>query len=158
MSSNPLVAIIFLSLFHVIGGSALGWSLRQFLARQFGCMTWFFIVWGGMFGLLPLIVGTAIFSQMHLTYLVGAQVVVLAAAIAIAAFVPPDFLQSFSSSNFIMLGLGGLFVLIGSAIFAFGGTRNLNTSLPASAIVIFVGGVFFVLGIIYALRNRGNPL
>jgi len=63
MLDTPLFLLGFLSIFHIIGGIALGTALRniwKMLRRQGGSASGlFFLVWGGMFACIPLAFGTA---------------------------------------------------------------------------------------------------
>jgi len=64
MDDNPLWILGFLSLFHIIGGIALGNAVRNIwraIRNQGENTSWggsiFFVVWGSMFGCMPFVFG-----------------------------------------------------------------------------------------------------
>jgi len=70
----------FLCVFHLIGGAALGYALRGVLRGNFSCNSFFFFLWGGLFGGIPLAFGIQEF-QKGAPYFLAIQCVVFAIAI-----------------------------------------------------------------------------
>ena len=142
----------FISIFHVIGGVALGITLRGWASdptrENLGGRV-FFLVWGSMFGCMPLVFGL----QTGLSML-AAQLAVLLVAIAVPFFWLERLRELTSDQNVVMIGFGGIFLIAGLAaggfllregewLFAalFGGTFTL------------LGGGFFLGGLLKLLRG-----
>ncbi len=111
---NDLIGTLaFVSVFHVIGGIAIGSTFRG-LRNGFRFGRIFFLIWGTLFGCMPLSIG----AKAGALYLFGIEVFVLMSAILGAALMPDWVLGSFNWSDMFPIGFGGLFLLIG--IFAGG--------------------------------------
>jgi hypothetical protein len=105
----------FLSIFHIIGGAAIGFTLRG-LRDGFSMRVPFMLVWGAGFGGLPLVMGLAMFAQMEMPYLVLVQIFVFLGAILITALTPDWYFDAFKSKEIGMIGFGGIFLLVGIAV------------------------------------------
>ena len=139
--------LVFLSIFHAVGGAALGITLRGWVNdpshKEVGRL--FFLVWGGMFGCMPLLFGLEYGLPM-----LAAQVAVLLSAIAVPFFWLDRLRELFSNQNLVLTGVGGIFLVAGLA--AGGFLLREGQWLPAALFgVPFVsmgGGIFF-----YGLRS-----
>lgn len=114
---NDLIGTLgFLTVFHLIGGLALGGTIRSWVRHRFSCRDLFLIFWGAMFGGLPLIMGIPLFLSHGAPLLAAVEVAILVGTIVVAVLVPDWFLEAYSGSKLIPLAMGGLFFLIGIAI------------------------------------------
>ncbi|MBI5653043.1 MAG: hypothetical protein HZC40_21735 [Chloroflexi bacterium] len=105
----------FLSIFHIIGGAAIGFTLRG-LRDGFSIRVPFMLIWGAGFGGLPLIMGFVMFAQMEMPYLVLAQIFIFIGAILVTALTPDWYLDVFKSKEVGAIGFGGIFLLVGIAV------------------------------------------
>jgi len=99
ISLETVGPIVFISLFHVIGGAALGITLRGWVnnpTRENLFRRVFFLIWGGMFGCMPLVFGIE-----NGTLLV--QIVVLLVAIAVPFMWLEHLREMFSDQNVVMV-------------------------------------------------------
>lgn len=151
---DALMLLGFVSIFQIIGGIALGWVLRRLLARQFSATEVFFIIWGSGFGLAPFLIGASSFSAMHAPYLILIQVAVSAAAIAVTAFTPQEYLLAFASLPFIFIAFGGVILLIGAAVFIGMVRQDAATAAIIGLVFGLVGGVLLAVGVYTAAKNR----
>ncbi len=117
MNTSQLATLGFLCLFSLIGGIAIGSTLRGWLhGGGFACNSLFFLVWGGIFGGVPVVIGAGTYLKSDMPYLFGVQVLVLLGAIAVTALISPSYLQSISSPETTSIAMGGLFMLIGLGV------------------------------------------
>ncbi len=117
MLNDQVVVLGFLSVFHLIGGVAIGSVVRGWLRRGFSLRGLFLLIWGGMFGVMPLLIGAGMFTLGGKPYLVVLQIAVLALAILVTALTPDWFLESFDSQALGSVAFGGLFMLVGAIVF-----------------------------------------
>ncbi len=115
---NTLLGMLaFLCIFHLIGGAVLGGTIRQWLHGRFGCNSLFLIVWGSLFGLIPLLLGFTTFAAHGDFLFVGLEIAAIVGAVLVVALTPDWFVQSFDSTHIAPVAMGGLFFLIGIGIF-----------------------------------------
>jgi hypothetical protein len=127
------------SLFHVIGGVALGTTIRKMVDdfRAEGKLNLgrsFFLVWGGMFACIPLAFGLAV------PQILIAQVAVIAIAMLVPFFWADRARELVSDPNVIMMLFGGVFFVAGMG----GGAAMLNEREYAGALT--VGCLFVLIG------------
>jgi hypothetical protein len=138
MTLETIGPLAFLSIFHVIGGAALGATVRAWLdspTRQNLGRHVFFLIWGGMFGCMPLAFGLQ----------EGGWMVVAQSAVLVTAFAVPFFwrdrLRELASQQFIiMLVFGGVFLVAG--LVAGGAMLREGEWLVA----LLFGGIFSLVG------------
>lgn len=151
---NGLFAVFgFLSLFCVIGGVALGSVVRGWRKKGLSCNSIFFVIWGGLFAGIPLLMGTVLFAAHSAVYLFGIQLGLLIGTILLVAFVPDAFLESFDFAKIAPVAFGGLFLLIGVVV-----AVTTITTEPLMALLFLVsfggiGGALFVQSIRDALKS-----
>ena len=112
---SPIGMLAFLSLFHVLGGIAIGSTVRGLRKGSAGRGV-FFLIWGAMFGCMPLAIGAQTFTQANAMYLFAVEVIVLAGAIVVTAFIPDVLLDTFKSPDVTTIWMGGLFFIIGVGV------------------------------------------
>ena len=110
--NSPFIQLGFLSLFHIIGGIAIGSALRR-LKSGFSVAPLFFLVWGGMFGCMPLAIGANELSRSGGPAFFLIELAVLAAAILATALMPDIMLETLKSPQVAPIALGGIFLLVG---------------------------------------------
>ena len=146
--NSSLTQLGFLCLFHLIGGAAIGSVLRGALRGKFACNSFFFLIWGGLFGGMPLVFGIQEF-QKGASYFLMIQFAVLATAILVVAFIPEDLLAALRSPNIFSIAIGGVFLTLGVAmlftnIFEL---KGLPEKLLGGGIFILMGGAVFLIGL-----------
>ncbi len=110
--NDPMIALGFVSIFHVIGGIVVGSTLRG-LRHGFPCGKIFLLFWGVLFGGMPLAIGAELFAKPGETYLFWIEILVLLGAILGGALVPSWVNENFDSTDLYPIGFGGVFLLIG---------------------------------------------
>lgn len=152
---NTLVGMLaFLSLFHLIGGIALGSVLRGWLRGKFACNNLFMLVWGTLFGGVPLVIGAVQFVAQGAIYLLLIEVAVFGGAILATALIPDWFLESFPAAKLAPIAGGGIFLLVG-----IGMSFSLFRTEPFSALVTLVtfggmGGAMFIFGLVRLYKEN----
>ena len=135
----------FLSIFHILGGIALGSTVRG-LRNGFEGSKLFFLVWGSMFGCMPLAIGAQTFAEANTMYLFVIEILILAGAIAVTAFTPDWILESFTSPDVVTIEMGGLFLFIGVVV----GVSMLKTN---PLLTLLFGGTFAGAGAFLLYRG-----
>ena len=106
---TPVGLLAFLSIFHLIGGIALGMTFNRIVReRRLGGQSIFFIVWGGMFGCMPLTFG----SQSE-PWVLAAQIGILALAIGIPFAIGGSLREGFQLKGVQNVLFGGIFLVVG---------------------------------------------
>lgn len=157
---NPLFLLGFFSIFHLIGGGAIGATLRRWVQRglQAGIVnSLFMLVWGGMFGCMPLAFGLQPMAENGLPlWLLPAQVTVLVTAIAVSYFFFEQIRAKFFRTSFFLMGFGAIFAVAGlgagSAVKHSG--EDPLTGLMFSGLFFAVGAAIFYAGWWQFLQER----
>lgn len=146
--SDLIVTLGFISIFHFIGGVTVGSALRN-LNNGFAFRKVFFLIWGLLFGCMPLALGIQAFLKAGAAHLFAIELIVLVGAILGAAFIPDWVLESYNSADLFSIGFGGLFFLVGLIV----GVELLRTDLIAGLVL---GGTFGGVGVVmlfFGLRS-----
>ncbi len=146
--NDSIYTLGMLCIFNLLGGIAIGKGLRDVLARRFKGV-WFYFIWGGMFGVMPLAFG----GSGPIPYAIYVQAFVLIAAVAVMAFLPEQFFASLSSPPVIATGIGAIFFLAGLAGFFLTLRQDVGGALLLGGMFTLVGGGFMVAGISQALKR-----
>jgi hypothetical protein len=152
--NSPISQLGFLCIFHLIGGAAVGYALRGVLRGKISCNSFFFFLWGALFGGIPLLFGIQE-SQKGAPYFFLVQSVVFATAILVVAFIPDEFLEILSSPNITSLAVGGLFLMIGIAMLVTDifELKSLQEKLLGGGIFVLVGGAVLLRGLWLLLKS-----
>ena len=138
---TPVGLLAFLSIFHLIGGIALGMTFNRIVReRHLGGQSIFFIVWGGMFGCMPLTFG----SQSE-PWVLAAQMGILALAIGIPFAIGGSLREGFQQKGVQNVLFGGIFLVIGLAALGIA-VRLIPTDRAALGILVFAL-VFSAVGV-----------
>lgn len=150
--NDSLAQLGFVGLFHVIGGIAIGSGLRG-LRRGFSGGTVFLLVWGGMFGCLPLAIGWNALGATGRPGFFALELGILIAAILITALMPDTMLESLKSPQVAPIAFGGLFVLIGIGVGAIMIQTDLLPALLFGGCFAGAGGLVFISGLAKVLKS-----
>ncbi len=138
----------FLSIFHIIGGVAVGGAVRHVIRGRIACNTPFIVMWGLIFGLAPLFIGFGWFSSHGALAFIAVELVIFFGALAVVAFTPDWFVEAFDIPTLSGIAFGGLFLVIGIAV----GVLLATNSEPFMAIIFFgaftgAGGLVLINGL-----------
>lgn len=142
--NNQVLETTFILLFQLAGGIAIGVAFRNALRRQISCAMLFFVVWGFMFGGVPIGIGWQEFAQK--SWLLPLQIVVFIGAILTTAFLPDVILDSLKSSSVSRIIMGGLFGGVGVILLismVFDQTQLLGRLLTGSIFTLAGAGLFW---------------
>ena len=146
-SSAPpqLLFLVFFSLFHIPGGFIVGRGLRQLVAGTRDSRSAFLLIWGVMFGGIPLCIGAPIFALTGAPQLFAAQVGILIAAVVAGLVLKDEYLEAFAVPAVGLALFGGALLLAGIALVIWAIPRG-----PGEAVVIGsllgAGGLAIVAG------------
>jgi hypothetical protein len=146
--NSSITQLGLLCIFHLIGGAAIGSVLRGALRGRFSCNAIFFLIWGGLFGGMPLVFGIQDLGKGTSDFLI-VQVAVLGAAILAVALVPEDLLATLRSPSIFTLAIGGVFLTLG-AVMLFTNLLPLKTlqdKMIGGGVFLLTGGAVFLIGL-----------
>jgi hypothetical protein len=152
--NDPITQLGFLCIFHLIGGAAIGSVVRGVLRAKFSCNSIFFLIWGGLFGGMPLWVGIQEY-QKGTAYFLLVQFTVFAAAILVVAFISDGLMATLRSPNIFTIALGGVFLMLGVAMLFTNWfpLKTLQDKLLGGGIFIVSGGAVFLIGLWRILKS-----
>jgi hypothetical protein len=156
---NTSFLLGFLSIFHIAGAIALGiaargiWQLATGEGGSIGSSI-FLVIWGGLFGCLPLAFGL---DETAPDWLLPAQLLIWGTVFVITVFFGQKVLEWARPLFTVGTGLivfGGIFILGG----LFGGYLALGQGEILTALIIggvfgIIGGVIFVLGLVNLFKG-----
>lgn len=130
-----------LSVFHIVGGAALGLALRQWCGARARGAPWtpsLLFWWGPLFGGLPLLFGlvTAEWG------ILAAQVVILAASVAIAFWLSEPLKEALGRRYLFFTILGLVFMLVAALV----SWLMLRGGSSKAWQALFFGGLFYAAG------------
>ena len=154
---NPLVLLGFLSIFHIIGAVALAhglrgiWNWQQNRERGLG-NSFFFVLWGAMFGCMPFAfgLGLAAENEVGTSLVLLGQVIVWGSAFLIALLAWDevlDWLQPFLQPEMFLIAFGGVFMMVGAVTGSLVIRDDLLFGLLFGGIFLLVGGLILAIGV-----------
>jgi hypothetical protein len=147
------VALAFLSLFHLLGGGALGVALRPLRARPAGTrgcgVSIGLVVWAVMFGGIPL------FMSLADPWLLPFQLLELVVAFLAAFFFWDQIRETFGKTNVVITAFGGVFFMAGCA--ALGFLIRERDWLLATVIGLLFSGLGLALVLFGLRRTLSSP-
>lgn len=150
---QPVFLLVFLALFHLLGGGALGVALRNIVRDRQGCRDQaFLLIWGATFGGLPLLAGVSSI------WLLTLQVAELTAGVLLTFFFWDQIRDLFGKPEIAMITVGGVFFAVGCT--AFGlllGERQVVSALALGGSFGGLGGPVCYLGLRRLFRKPGDP-
>jgi hypothetical protein len=146
--------LAFLLPFHVTGGAAVGVALRGVLQDDFALSNvfrqGFLLVWGLMFGGIPLLLGLS----EGVGWLVAFQLCAFLGTIALVAVFHPWLRELYSQPGMMVGTFGLVFLVIGVGVgFTFPGEEN-SVGLILALAFGGTGAVITAVGIWLMLRHR----
>src|SRR5690349_21443178 len=141
---DPFGLLLFLSLFEILGGAALGAALRAFLKRDYSNI--FFLIWGGGFAGIPFIIGASMFLSEHQTTYLYALVFILVMPILTIGFLPNDFVEGASTGGAEGSGI------VGAVLLMAGGTIVLLNLRAGVGLALIIGAVIALAGVFLLVR------
>ncbi len=151
--SDALRLLGFLSIFHILGGIAIGVALRRLLVGN-GSNFIFFLLWGGVFGGLPFVIGINEFLQEGMVYFVIVQLIVFCGAILITVFFPAWMFESINSPSNVAIAFGGLFMLIGFGVAASMVGQDTFNALIIACLFGGSGAFMFIRGLVSLFKGK----
>jgi len=137
--SEALTILGFLSIFHIIGGVAVGVGLRKWRSAwksQLSRTPPFLLLWGILFGGMPLIFGLA----GGLRSIFVAQAVILLASVAVTFWFFDPLKEMLSHQYMFLIAFGGVFIVVGVIV----GGLMIRTETGWQALL--AGSIFLVVG------------
>ena len=113
---DSITILAFLSIFHLLGGAAIGFSVRGILRGKPSLVSLFMIVWGAMFGCMPFAIGASLFIALEAPHWIAAEAGVLLVALIASALIPDTLLETLKSPAVSAIAFGGLFMLVGLGV------------------------------------------
>jgi len=153
---SPWFLLAFLSLFHIIGGTVFGSTLKKMHqdglsgVRNSGCL----LIWGVMFGGMPLAFGLTEFAESGIIWLFPAQLTIFAGAILIT-YLFGTYIKSILDQKSIKLMAGGGFFFIAGGFPAYISSQEAPWWVSALIGILFCGSgvLLFVQGLRIALKE-----
>ena len=156
MLESPLFRLGLLSLFHIIGGSVVGATLRKM--RQAGaggvpnqgCL----FVWGIMFAGIPLMFGVGEFVESRTLWLLPAQITVLLGTILVTFLWGAAAKDLLNQDSIKFMGGGGVFMIAGAiAVSILFHEGEWWMVLIFGVVFIGIGALLFIKGLQIALKE-----
>ena len=150
----PITQLGFICIFNLIGGIVIGLVLRGVMHGKFSCNTIFLLIWGVLFGGMPLLFGAEEFQKGAPLFLL-VQVAAFGLPIVIVALISDEFFETLRSPNIASIAIGGAFLLIGIAILVTNSfeIKTLQEKLVAGGVFVLSGGCVFLIGLVRILKS-----
>ena len=150
---SPLFLLGFMSLFHIIGGSVIGSTLkkmRQAGAANGGCL----LIWGVMFGGIPLAFGAAELAQSGVVWMLPAQLLIFLGSIVITFLFGSSLKDMLNQESIKFMAAGGFFLVGGilAATILMHEEEGLMSGI-FGFLICGAGTLLFVRGLRIALRE-----
>jgi len=146
-------ALAFLLPFHIGGGAAVGVALRRMVHGGFsfsGCTSnAFLVVWGVMFGGIPLFIGSALES----TWVLALQIVAFLGTIVLVAVFYQWLRDLYRQPGMFVSSFGFVFFVVGAAVTSFILTSGDPEGFWIGLIFAGVGGLLTLAGVLLLLRS-----
>lgn len=154
-ANNVFLALGFVSLFELIGGTAIGSSARQFLRGQPSVTAFFLLIWGAGFGLMPLLLGAGLFLNAGMPLVFVAQVGIFVGTIAVVAFAPDELWSALETPGLHQMILGAVVVMLAAGFLAL--TLGSRVEIQhIIAVLIGASGVWMLAsGLIKVVKDEG---
>ncbi len=137
--------LAFFCLFNVIGGAALGNGLRGLLKKTI-MPSLFFVIWGGFFGGIPLVMGLAFFATQPFLWPWLIQIAVMGGA-AVTTFVWGD--QAGKKMSRFLSNPAGILLFMGMIFTSVGGSvTTAFLALDVDLVGALIGSIFLLIGAI----------
>jgi hypothetical protein len=160
---NPVVALAFLSVFHIVGAATVAKAVRSLWGglhdKRLGAIGGALplALWGAVFGCLPCSFGLQVATKEGGTpLLLFGEAAIWGSAFLIALLAGDriaGWLRSFFNADVALIAFGGLFMLTGMGVGVLAGRDEPPGGLLAGGLFFLVGGVFFAIGLANLLKE-----
>lgn len=151
-SGEAFSTFLFLSIFEVLGGAAIGAFVRTLLRREPPGLTIFFLIWGAGFGGIPLLMGSFMLLTSDRPGLFFAQLFVFVMAIVLVALMPSEVYDKDADGNMPTAIVGAVLIMFGASIVVLTLSNGIGIGTLLGAIVAFGGVVILLRAVFVVLR------
>jgi hypothetical protein len=150
-SGEAFSTFLFLCIFEVLGGAAVGAFVRTLLRREPPGASIFFLIWGAGFGGIPLLVGGVMLLTSERPALFFAQLFVFVMSIVLVALMPSELFDKDADGNLPTAIVGAVMIMFGAAMVLLtlqdgvGWVTVLGAAVAFGGIVVLLRAVFVVL-------------
>lgn len=145
---------LFLCVFVVLGGAAIGVFVRTLLHRQAPGVSIFFLIWGSGFAGIPLLIGGIQLLNSDRPTLFWAQLFIFAASIVLVALAPSELFEKDGSRNFPLAVVGAILAMMGAAVLLLTWREGLGFGLLIGAGLALGGCVILFRAVLAALYSN----
>jgi hypothetical protein len=143
---------LFLCIFEVLGGAAVGAFVRTLLRREPPGMSLFFLIWGAGFAGIPLLIGGVMLLTSERPALFFAQVFVFLMAVVLVALMPSELFDKDADGNMPTAIVGAVLILFGAAFVLLTPQDGVGVGTLIGAAVGFGGVVVLLRAVFGVLR------
>ena len=151
-SGEAFSTFLFLSIFEVLGGAAIGAFVRTLLRREPPGITIFFLIWGAGFGGIPLLMGAIMLLTGDRPGLFFAQLFVFVMSIVLVALMPSELFDKDADGNMPTAIVGAVLIVFGAAIVLLTLQDGIGLVTLFGAAIAFGGAVILLRAIFVVLR------
>lgn len=151
-SGEAFSTFLFLCIFEVLGGAAVGAFVRTLLRREPAGISMFFLIWGAGFAGIPLLIGGAMLLTSERPGLFIAQVFVFLMAVGVVALMPSELFDKDANGNMPTGIVGAVLVMFGAAIVLLTLQDGIGFGTLLGAAVAFGGAVVLLRAVFVVLR------
>jgi uncharacterized membrane protein len=152
-SGEAFSMFLFLCVFEILGGAAIGAFVRTLLRHEPPGISIFFLIWGCGFAGIPLLLGGFTFLNSDRPALFYALVFVTTMAIVLAALMPSELFSKDANGNFPNAIVGAVLAMFGAAFLLLTWREGLSFGLLIGAGVAIVGIVVLFRAALSALQS-----
>lgn len=145
-------AFLFLCVFIVLGGAAVGAYARALVRREPASAMVFFLIWGAGFGGIPLLIGGAFFLTSKYPVFFFAQLFMFAMMIVLVALMPPELSTRAADDKLSSALPGAAMLVLGAAIILLTLQDGIGLATLAGAALGFVGAAILLRALFAVLR------
>ena len=151
-SGEAFSSFLFLCVFEVLGGAAVGAFVRTLLRREAPGISIFFLIWGLGFGGIPLLIGAATLTTSDRPSLFLAQVFVFVMAIVLVALMPSEVFDKDANGNLPSAIVGAVLAMFGASVLLLTLQDGINIGTLIGAGMAFGGIVILLRAVFVVLR------
>ena len=151
-SGEAFSTFLFLSIFEILGGAAIGAFVRTLLRREPPGVTIFFLIWGAGFGGIPLLMGSIMLLTSDRPGLFFAQLFVFVMAIVLVALMPSEIYDKDADGNMPTAVVGAVLIMFGASVVLLTLSSGIGIGTFIGAAVAFGGIVMLLRAVFVVLR------
>lgn len=155
---EALGLLAFLAMFIIPGGAALGGFCRSLVRHDFQGLNLFFLVWGGGFAGIPLLIGATQFISGGRFAFFIATLFLFGMTILVVALTPADLFSNTAGDGYSPVVIGAFLAVIGTGIVAMSAPNGISTPLVVGLLLGAAGAIIVLRAAYKALRTiRAEP-